>query len=275
LKQPPIPDIKLNFTFPHEEGAPSLAPSPTPVDKLKYGLEVGKWALDKHPVSSFKQAAKPGEIDPFEWQMVEALTQIDSIDRLDGVDAEQIQNWGQDFFDRLAYKSDYDGALQTLNKSGPKQLQNEIIGGAKEVVRAAVTQQLSTYLDRGSPSQTLKQFANRLNNPDDPVHRSAGFNMCGMSTQTSSAVERGTMQRNKAVKFKNDVSSQAEYEKSVAAFRHAVEEDNKKKADFNNLMRGREKLNNKGIAPVAPGIPNTQSEQWRKQFFDFVYPHWK
>ena len=270
-KVSPVPiDYTRIFYFPHE--GPSLAYSPAPIDKLKYGVQVVKWARDKHPVSSFKQASKPGEIDPFEWQMIEAVTQIDSLDRFDGVDAVQTEYWGHHFFDRLIDKSDYDGTLQALNDltSKPAQVQNEIISGAKEVVRAAVTEQLSLYLDRGVPSQTLRQFADRLNNPDDPVYRSPGYNMCQMSTQVSRAVERGTVQRNKAVKFKNEVSSQAAYRELVEAFRHGVEEDNKKRANFNNLMQGHEDLN-QGAA-LATTIPKTGPELYFQQF---LYPPWK
>jgi hypothetical protein len=265
----PVPiDYTRIFSFPHEEGAPSLPSAAKPIDKLKYGLEVVKWSRDKHPVNNFKQTAKPGEIDPFEWQMVQAITQINSIDRFDGVDPVQTQRWGQDFFDRVINKSDYEGALQALNDSGSKaaQFQNEIMSGAKEVVRATVTQQLSNYLDRGTPTQTLKQFNERLTNPDDPVQRSAGFNMCQMSTQTSTAVERGTMQRNQAVKIKNDVSSEAAYQKAVVNSRNARADEAKKRRDYDNLMAGRDRLNG-GVALAIPGIPN-QPEQWMHQFLD-------
>lgn len=255
---------------PRDPGSPSIGQSSTDIEKLEYGLKVAQWARDKHTIAGFKPPPA-GQLDPFEWQLLGALHEIDlaSEPKELGADPTQTQYWGHVFFDELIGKSDYSAALSQLSDLPQKTVEtrNAVIVGSKEAIRAAVAQQLSGYLDRGSPWQTLQQLGDRLRDPHDPIYSSAP-GLRSANAQLNQATERGAGQRAQATKIQNALSSQAAYSRAAADFRQRVIDYNKKKADFENLMRGRENVIG---GPTSPVIPNTPAEQQLKLF---INPSW-
>ena len=191
--------------FPHETGSPTLPGDGTGLQKLEYGLQLAKWIRVNHPLTSFKQQAAAGKLDPFEWQMIEALSAINSVPdaRLLGGDPTQTQYWGHVFFEEIVERADYETALKHLQgaSSKPSKIQNELIGGAKEMVRAAVAQQLASYLDRGASWQTLTQLAERLRNSSDPLYSGVASNLANTKAAVNQAAERAAVERSAAEDF--------------------------------------------------------------------------
>lgn len=251
--------------FPREAGSPTLSQKTTEIQKLEYGLQLVDWAGAKHPVVSFKQQAPAGQLDPFEWQMVEALKEINSIPDAETLGADPLQTvyWGHIFFQNIVEEQDHRAALQQL-ESALTQSQKDMIAGSKEIVRAAVAQQLSNYLDRGDPRQTLRQLSDRLRNSNDPIYIGAPSNARNAAAELNEAIQRGETQRAQSIRFKNADLDQSAYRRAMQALQQKIIEYNKMKADNQNL-KGR-------TTGLLATLANPPAEQ---TFFGFLRPEFR
>jgi len=256
-----------DLSFPHEDGSPTLNKNSTALQKLEYALQLADWAATKHPVIGFKQQTGAWQLDPFEWQIVQALAQIDSIPdaKTLGADPVQTEYWGHNFYQNLIDKPNFKLALQQLASPSakPAPSENNLVAGAKEAARAALAQQLSSYLDRGNPWQTLQQFADLLKSPNGAAYGGTDLNVTKVGANLNQAIQHGVMQRTESIKFESAVWSQSAYRQAVQSLQQAVDKYNQQKADYENLTGG------SSLAPVS--VPNTPQEQ---EFKGFLTPSW-